>query len=409
MVKSSMLKLYTNINQILTLKNAYEKDGRKLVSDDLSVVPNGAVVFDQEKILWVGSTNDIPKEYKDIKAISLAGHILTPEIVDSHTHLVFGGNRSGEYTMRLDGASYEEIATAGGGILNTVTNTRSMSEDDLFNLGVKRIQIIHNYGVGSIEIKSGYGLDYESEYKCSLVIDRLKKHFAGKVQIFNTFLAAHAVPKEFKSSTEYLNTVVLPLLDNLAKLSIIDAVDIFHEQNYFNEIDVEILFKKASELGIKTKIHADEFNDNKGAVLAAKFDSLSADHLLATDTDGINALAKSNVVATLLPGTSFFLGKPLANARKFLDAGCKIALASDYNPGSCHCDNLLLITALAAKNLNMNTAELWSAITLNAAHAIGYKTQGAIVAGLAPRFSIFSVQTHDEIFYNWGKNLAVSL
>jgi imidazolonepropionase len=405
------LLIYTNINQILTLRGAYEKDGRYLQPSDLSIIENGAVVFNQDKILWVGSALEIPAEYKNKNIItrSLAGHILTPTIVDSHTHLVFGGNRAAEYSMRLDGASYEEIANKGGGILNTVSNTRTLSADELFELGVKRVQAMQSYGIGTIEIKSGYGLDEESESKCTLVIDRLKKHFLGKVEIFNTFLAAHAVPKEFKSSSEYLNIVVLPLLERLASLQVINAVDIFHEQNYFNEEDVRLLFSKASKLGIKTKIHADEFNDNKGAVIAAEFGSLSADHLLATSTDGIKALANSNVVATLLPGTAFFLGKPLAKARAFLDAGCKVAIASDYNPGSCHCDNLLLLTALAGKNLSMNTAELWSAITLNAAHALGKKSQGAIIEGLAPRFTCFKSETHDEIFYNWGKNLAVNL
>lgn len=402
-----MLKCLKNFNQIVTLKGAHKKDGRNLNPDDLSIIENASIVIDDEKIHWVGPTSEIPSEFSSIETEDYNGHILTPEIVDSHTHLVYAGDRSFEYSLRLNGANYQDIADAGGGILATMEKTITASEEELFNLALQRIQRIHSYGVGTIEIKSGYGLTVESERKICHVIDRLKKHFEGKVQILNTFLAAHAIPKSFESSHEYLEKVVLPLMDELASENLIDFVDIFHEEGYFSYEDTKLLFEKAKELKLKLKIHADEFNDNDGASLAASFGAHSADHLLCTSDEGIKNLASSNTVATLLPGTAFFLGKPLANARKFLDKGCKVSLASDYNPGSCHCDNLLLIASISAKKLEMNMAELWSAITLNAAHALDLKNQGVIQKDMNSRFSIFKCQNIDEITYSWGRNFSI--
>lgn len=401
--------LYKNIKELLTLKGAAEKDGRNLLPEDSSIIKNASVVVDENnKIKWVGEASKLPDKFNEAKSIDCSNDVITPEVVDSHTHLVFGGDRSFEYTMRLNGADYEDIANAGGGILSTMKNTLESSEDELFEKACERIERINSYGIGTIEIKSGYALTFEGEKLISKVINRLKEKYVDKVKIFNTFLAAHAVPKTFSDSNEYLEKVVLPLLEDLKGESIIDAVDIFHEKGYFNSEDARKLFSKAQELKIPIKIHADEFNDNKGAVIASEYNALSADHLLATTEDGIKALAKSNTVATLLPGTAFFLGKPLANARKFLDAGCKVSLASDYNPGSCHCDNLLLIAQLSAKSLKMNSTEVWSAITLNAAHALNLKNQGAIIEGMDARFSFFETSTIDNILYSWGRNFSIS-
>lgn len=403
------MKCYKNLSQILTLKSAYEKDGRNLSASDNDIIHNGAIVFNNEEIVWCGKTSELPTKYKEVSTYDLTGHVLTPEIVDSHTHLVFGGNRAFEYGLRLNGADYQEIANKGGGILSTMQSTLNESFETLFHNAVKRIERIHSYGVGTIEIKSGYALTYDKEKELSLLIHKLKEHFCGKVTIFNTFLAAHAIPKDFSSSSEYLEKVVIPLLEELSTMNILDAVDIFHEQGYFSTMDVERLFSKAQELNIPTKIHADEFNDNDGASLACKFKSLSCDHLLATSSGGIKELSKASTVATLLPGTAFFLGKPLAPARKFLDAGAKVALASDYNPGSCHCDNLILLASIAAKSLNMNTCEVWSAITMNAASALGKNDQGCLKSGLRPKFSLFKCESIDEITYNWGQNFAEKL
>ena len=403
-----MLKAFTDLNEIVTLKTAHKKNGRSLTADDLSIIRNAAIVFDETKIIWVGENSKFPEQYRNI-AKSLKGHVLTPEMVDSHTHIVFGGDRAQEYADRLNGVSYEEIAKRGGGILLTMKQTNDASLEKLYKDACERIERLYSYGVGTIEIKSGYGLNLEKEHEVSLLIDRLKTHFSPRVQIFNTYLAAHDVPKSFSSPNAYMVEVVIPLLEKLAPLKVIDAVDIFHEKNYFSKDDVDLLFNEAKALGIPRKIHADELNDNDGALLASQFDSLSADHLLKISEVGIKALAESSTVATLLPGTAFFLGKPLAPARALLDSGARVAIASDYNPGSCHCDNVLLIASISAAQLKLNQAELWAGITLNAAAALGMNDQGAIVPGMKPRFSLFKTESLSHITYNWGRNFSVSL
>lgn len=403
------MKAYRNLNQIVTLKKAHQLDGRNVTDDALSIIEKASVVFDEEKILWVGPDTDFPEQYSNAETTTLEEHILLPEIVDSHTHLLFGGDRSQEYAMRLNGRSYEEIAQSGGGILSTMKATNDLSREELFNLGKERIQTLHSYGIGTIEIKSGYALNLKKERELSEIISDLKKHFAPKIQIFNTFMAAHAVPQKFADSHSYLEQEVLPLLEELATKNIIDAVDIFHEDGYFNSTDVQKLFTKAKELGVPTKIHADEFQDNGGASMATEFGSLSADHLLQTNLSAIKKMAQSKTVATLLPGTSLFLGKPMANARKFFDEGVKVSLASDYNPGSCHCDNLLLLAQIAAPLYKLSLSELWTALTLNAAHALGLSEQGAIIEGLRPRFSLFKVNNLSQISYSWGKHFSASL
>ncbi len=401
---------YKNFNQILTLKSAHEKDGRSLDPLDLSIIEDGAIVFDEKEILWIGKTKSIPTKYVDsAKWKDGSGLVLTPEIVDSHTHLVFGGNRSKEYSMRLNGADYEEIGKAGGGILSTMSATNQASSDELFEKACERIKRISSYGVGTIEIKSGYALNFKKEKEITLLINKLKRHFEPSINIINTFMPAHAVPKEFETSNQYIHEMCIPLLNELAPLNVIDFVDIFHEVNYFDKQDVRDLAKAAKNHGIKLKTHADEFQDNKGALLACELGAASCDHLLETTADGIKALSSSPTVATLLPGTGFFLGKKQANARMLLDSGAKVAIASDYNPGSCHCDNLLLIASISAPNLKLNMAELWSAITLNASHSLGLTNQGALIDGFAPRFSSFKVNTIDEVTYNWGQNFSIEL
>lgn len=402
-----MTKIYRNFSEIATLHTAFRKDGRRVRPDDLDIIKNGTVIFNNDEILWVGEDRNLPEEYLEYPSIEMSDKVLVPEIVDCHTHIIFGGDRASEYSMRLNGASYEEIASSGGGILNSMSGTNALSRNELFKIAQQRIKTIKSYGVGTIEIKSGYGLNFEKEYEISHIIHDLKNVMRPEVQIINTFMAAHAIPKEYSSSYEYMKEVVLPLLDRLAGEEILDCVDIFHEKNYFSDDDVISLFERAKRLNIPVKMHADEFNDNKGAILATRFEALSADHLLATSEDGILALKNSKTVATLLPGTGFFLGKNQANARALLDAGVKVAIGSDYNPGSCHFDNVLMLASLAAPTYKMNTAEFWCAITMNAAHALGLKNQGAITPGLKPRFSIFNTDSIDRISYNWGKNLAI--
>ncbi len=402
------IKIFKNLNQIVSLENAHAKDGRNLKPSDLSIIKNGSVVFNQDEILWVGPTEFIPEDYSEVDGINLEGHVLLPEIVDAHTHLVFGGDRAHEYIMRLNGATYEEIAKSGGGIASTTRATRDLSRTDLLKLAQTRIKTLQSYGVGTIEIKSGYGLSFEKEYELALIINDLKNIFKPDVQIVHTYMAAHAIPEGYDSSYSYMKNVVLPLLDKLHTEGLVDAVDIFHEQNYFDREDVVSLFERAQRLGIPVKMHADELNDNSGASLGMDFNALSVDHLLKISDENINRLKESATVANILPGTAFFLGKPQAPARKLLDAGAKVAISSDYNPGSCHFDNVVQIALMSAPTLKMNFAELWCAITLNAAHALGFQQQGAIIKGFKPRFSIFNANDLETITYHWGRNFSVN-
>ncbi len=399
------MKVIKNLNQILTLEKVKEKDGRNLLPEDLSIITDASIVYDSEEIVWVGKSEELPNKFESLPSTCGKGYVLTPGLIDSHTHLVFGGNRAFEYTMRLNGSDYQEIASAGGGILSTMKNTLRTTREELFQSAKKRIEQIFEYGIKAIEIKSGYALTFEKEKELTLIINDLKKEFKNKIEIHNTFLAAHAIPAEYASSSQYLNEVVLPLLKDKDILSAIDSVDIFHEEGYFSKDDVLTLFEACKTNNIKTRIHADEFNDNKGAVIASQYECLSADHLLCTTKDGIEALSKSSTVATVLPGTAFFLGKPLANAKELLNKGCKVAIASDYNPGSSHCDNLVLVASIAAKNMGFNIAQLWSAITFNAAASLDLKNTGYISEGARPILSAFKSESIDEITYNWGKNL----
>jgi imidazolonepropionase len=401
------MKVWKNLNQIATLHSVHQKDGRNLVPEDISLLDGASIVFDDTQIHWVGLDQDLPDDYKNIKALSLKDHCLTPELVDSHTHLVFAGDRSAEYTMRLNGADYQAIADSGGGILSSVQSTQNADAQELLALARVRIQKMKSLGVGTIEIKSGYGLTLHHENILSQVIHQLKLEFAPDIQIIRTMMAAHAVAKSFSNSTEYLNAVVIPLVKSLALDKVIDIVDIFHEQGYFNSEDVRALGQLTQELGLGFKTHADEFNDNDGAALACSLNALSTDHLLAISESGIQKLSRSNTVATLLPGTGLFLGKTAAPGRRILDAGAKVAIATDYNPGSCHFDQLCTLAAIAAMQYKMNISELWASITHNAAHAVGLKNQGALITGFKPRFTLFKAPSLAHITYHWGHNFCV--
>jgi imidazolonepropionase len=400
------MKVYRHLSQIVTLKSAFDKDGRHLLPADLSLIQNGAIAFNDDKILWVGEDHDLPREYQALNSFNGTGFVLTPGLVDSHTHLVFAGNRAREYSDRLNGADYQAIAQNGGGILHTMTKTLAASEDELFQLGVERLDRMLSYGIKTVELKSGYALTREGELRLLQVAARLKKHFRTKLTLVSTYMGAHAVPATYKSSEDFVTKVVLPAMQEGHAQGLIDCVDVFHEHGYFSTQDVERIFATAHSLDLPFKIHADEFQDNHGAALAAKHGALSADHLLKASTAGISALAQSQTVATLLPGTAFFLGKELPRARAMLDAGCKVAIASDYNPGSSHVDNLLLVASIAAPSLKLNQAELWSAMTLNAAAALGLKDRGALAPGLVPSFSLFKANDLSEITYNWGVSLS---
>lgn len=391
----------------MTLQGAHTKGGRNLLPEDLSLINDGAVVFDQEIVHWIGETKNLPREYQSLHSFNLKDHVLTPGLVDSHTHLVFGGNRAEEYLDRLNGVDYQMIAKRGGGILYTMKETLLLSEEELFESAQIKLERFISHGIKVLEIKSGYALTIEGELKLLRVIKKLKETNKARIKILATYLGAHAIPQEFSDSRSFLKDVVIPTLKQAHAQSLVDFVDIFVEVGYFSLADARELFAVAKSLHLKTRIHADEFTNLECGSLAVELGCSSADHLLQVSDSSINRLAQSETVATLLPGTAFFLGKALAPARKLLDAGCRVSLASDFNPGSSHIDNLLFVASMAAPNLKMNMAEVWAGITLNPAFSLGLNNHGYLAPGSSSSITLFRVSQISEITYSWGHNLRV--
>jgi imidazolonepropionase len=387
------------IGQLLTLEGAVKKQGRNISKEDLSIVKDACLVVQKNKILWSGFRGDLPKKYKKFKRINAHGGIVLPGFVDSHTHLVFAGDRSQEFEMRLAGHTYQQIAASGGGIINSVQATRNVSFEDLYKLSLKRAQVFLRSGVTTFEIKTGYGLNLESETKCLKVIQALKKNLPAT--ILSTFLAAHAVPEEFKGRRkEYIQEICrwLPKVKDR-----VDFVDIFLDEGYFDREDADKLLSLAQKLKIPTKLHADELKLTGGSETAVKFKSLSADHLLQIGDAEVKLLSKSETTATLLPTTAFFLNAPYAPARKLLEAGARVALATDFNPGTSPTQDLSLVGLLAALHMKMRTEEILVGLTLNGAYALGLeKEKGALLPGFDADFIILEAESPAKLFYEFG-------
>lgn len=400
-------KLLYNISELYTLLQAHEKKGVHLKPVDVGLIKDGVCLFEDTKVSWVGSRKSFEEQFsiKNIHSsfssdelIDCKQKVVIPSVVDSHTHLVFGGDRSDEYLWRLNGEDYQEIANKGGGILSTVKDTQKASFEELYISAEERLLKILDYGVHLVEIKTGYGLSFEAEEKLLKVIFKLREKYPQHV--FATLMSAHAVPGGFHAKS-YLEEVCIPLLEKYS--SQIDATDIFFEVGYFEEDLTRKYLNKARELGVKIKIHADEFTDLGGAEIACEFNALSADHLLKISDRSIQKLKdQSSTVATLLPGTALFLGKALAPARKMLDEGVCVALASDYNPGSCHWDNVLEISKKSAKLLGMNQAEWLSSITLNASKALGRYDLGYLAPGASEAYTILDSSSLAQYLYQWS-------
>ncbi|MDH4466709.1 MAG: imidazolonepropionase [Bacteriovoracaceae bacterium] len=401
------LTLLKNIKECVTLQGVAKKQGRHLIASDLCIMNETSIVHDGNQILWVGKTGQIPHNFVFEIEIDLTNSVVLPGMIDCHTHLVFGGDRSHEYFMRLNGSTYEEIAASGGGILSTANATRAMDASSLKQQAIARVDRLAERGVVAIEIKSGYGLTRDSERKLSQIIGELKRDYAKKgIKIINTYMAAHAIPPEYGNSRshDYMLEVVIPLLDELSQNSLTrpDFVDIFLEDNYFNQSDANILFQKCSEFNIPFKAHVDELKNSGNLKYAVESGAISCEHMLYSDEVSIKSLAQSDTVGVLLPGTAFFLGKKMAPARAMLDAGCRLAIGSDFNPGSCHWDDVFKIAIMSAPTLKMNVAEILSAVTYNAAQALELPNYGFIEVGSTPRLSIFRDTSLQQLFYRWS-------
>ncbi|OFZ20205.1 MAG: imidazolonepropionase [Bdellovibrionales bacterium GWB1_55_8] len=406
-----MLQAIVHASELLTGAGIRLKDGRKVTDDDLGRIEDGALVYSTRKvrgkevpdeILWVGPTPDMPRKYSRIKKRDLKGkQAVIPGMVDCHTHLVFAGDRSEEFAARCGGASYEEIAKKGGGILSTVRATRNASERELETLAIKRLQEAVSYGVRTIEIKTGYGLSAESELKLLKVIRKLKER-CPEVRIQSTFLGAHAFPQD-QSRESYLDDLINRMIPQAATGKLADVCDVFIDAGYYTREEGRRILAAAKANGLKIKIHADELANTESASLAAEMGALSADHLLRISDSGIRALAASQTVAVLLPGTAFYLKASHAPARRLLDAGAAVALSTDFNPGTCMCLSLPSIMTIAALYLGMTRAEIFAAVTYNGAKALGFEMDsGTLEPGLAARFAVLDFPRFEELYYRFA-------
>lgn len=394
--------LITNISKLYTFVGAWKKRGRKITDDDIGpIIENAAIALEGNRIIWVGRRKDVPDDLKRLKEFDAEGSICLPGFVDCHTHLVFSGSRHKEFEMRAKGASYLEIAQAGGGILSTVKATREASKDELYELARSRLERATSYGITTIEIKSGYGLDQETEVKMLEVMDKLNR--SCPQTIVPTFLGAHAIPPEFRDKKSGYVELVCDMIPMIAGKNLAKFVDVFCEKGFFDLEDTIKILTRAKEFGLGIKVHSDEFYSLGATEWICANGGASADHLIAITDKGIEALSKSNTVAVLLPMTSLFLDKPYAPARKLLDSGACVAIATDYNPGSSHTQNIILATTLACAQMKMTVAEAMSAITVGGALACGLYDRGRVEVGARADLSCFDASDISYLPYSFGE------
>ena len=398
-----MSKLIINIKELIQIRDRNISFLSAKEMDTLPSINNAYLLIENGKISEFGKMSEISK-IDNVETIDAKNKIVLPCWCDSHTHSVYTGNRSDEYLQRIKGVSYQEIANNGGGILKSSRQINSISEDELFFESKNRIEKLIKYGTGSLEIKTGYGLSYDGELKMLKVIKRLKESLP--IQIKSTFLGAHAIPKNYKKE-EYFRLVLDEMLPDFAKDELIDFVDIFCEKNYFSTEDTKILCNKASELGIASKIHVNQFNSIGGVKVAVDCGALSVDHLEVINKSDINVLKQSKTIPVLLPGCSFFLGIEYADAKTLLSNEIPFAIASDYNPGSSPSGNMNFILSLACNKLKLTTEQAINAATINGAYAMGlsHKT-GSITKGKIANVVITSeIESINDLPYFYGDNL----
>ena len=369
------------------------------------LIENGAVVISADRIKWVGAEKELPDEFAGLQGKNLEGRLVTPALIDCHTHLVYGGSRATEFELRLNGASYEEIARNGGGILSTVTATRNASEDELLAQSLPRLDAFLAEGVATIEIKSGYGLDIETEIKMLRVARQLGKE--RSVRVKTSFLGAHAIPPEFSGKADaYIDFVCEEVLPAVHYENLADAVDGFCENIAFSPNQISRVFEKAKSFGLPVKLHAEQLSNLGGATLAAKYGALSADHLEFLDQTGVEVMGESGTVAVLLPGAFYTLREtqlpPLDSLRK---AEVPIAIATDCNPGSSPLTSILLCMNMSCTLFRMTPEEALCGVTIVAAQALGIGDEvGTIEVGKKAELAVWNVDQPAELAYRVGFN-----
>ncbi len=375
-----------------------------MAGDEYGLMETGAVVTEGDRIEWVGPECDLPAEYRTAEPLDCRGRLLTPGLVDCHTHLVYGGDRADEFEQRLEGVSYAEIARRGGGIMATVRATREAAGDTLLADARRRLQGLLAEGVTTVEIKSGYGLDTATELKMLRVVRELGRELP--VAVRTTFLGAHALPPEYGGrADDYIGLICDEMLPAAAAAGLADAVDAFCENIAFSPAQVERVFQRARQLGLPVKLHAEQLSNQGGAALAARYGALSADHLEYLDEAGVTAMAAADTVAVLLPGAFYILREtrvpPLAELRR---QGVPIALATDLNPGSSPVNSLLCVLNLACTLFRLTPLEALAGVTRYGARALGLTDRGMLAPGRRADLVLWDVARPAELAYWLGRN-----
>ena len=402
--------LFVNAAQVVTCAGpARARKGKEM--GDAGILPNTAVAVSKGRIAMIGAAQDLERVFSDAQIVDCRGGVLTPGLVDSHTHAVFGKPRFEEHELRASGMDYMEIASQGGGIHASVRDFRSRSEDELYNLAAPRLKELASYGTTTLEIKSGYGLSADDELKALRVIGRLAER--QPMRIVATWLGAHEIPHDYRTSDErrreFSDMLVDDLLPKVVAQGIARFADAFCEPGVFSIAETRLILEASREAGLGVKLHADELKPCGGAELAVSLGAVSADHLAAISESGIKALAGSDTVATLLPGTMLFLGKAKqAPARALIDAGAAVALATDFNPGTSPTVNFPLMLTLGISQLHMSLAEALVAATVNGAAAVALAGEtGQIAPGFSGDLALFAIGDVRELPYWYGARLCV--
>jgi imidazolonepropionase len=393
--KQSGRQLFRNIGTLLTLAQAARKEGRRVQETDLSLLNDAAMAVEDGRIRWIGANKKIPLEYRKWKENDLQKATVLPGFVECHTHSIFAGSRSEEFEQRLQGASYQEIAARGGGILSTMRHTRAQSSSRLATTTLQRLREFVRQGATTVEVKTGYALDLKNELKCLKVLRGF-----SEPRVVSTFLGAHAVPPEFSSPEKYLEFLAAEVLPKIRKFT--SRVDIFIERGFFSREAGREYLRRAQQLGFQITVHADQLTLSGGADVAMLMKARSADHLIQLGDEQIQRLSKSEVTAVLLPAADLYMRCAYPPARKLIDAGARVALATDFNPGTCPTQDLALVGLLARLEMKMSLPEVIGAYTVGAAHALGLQQEvGSLELGKSADFiSINSDWT--SLFYSAG-------
>lgn len=400
--------LLKNISNLITCANPEGKAKRGKTQGDIYMVKNGSLLFG-ERILYSGSASGLQNYFKknkikNVKEIDCTGKTVMPGFVDSHTHLVFAGSRADEYEMKIEGKTYEEIAKAGGGISSTVKAVRKTSREELKKISEKRLFNFIRHGTTTLEAKSGYGLETKTEIKMLEVINELNRDNKFGADILPTFLGAHSIPAGI-SKNDYVETVCYEMLPQIAKRKLAVFIDIFCEKGYFDREDTERILSAGANYGLIPKVHTDQFYSIGGIEAAKKVNAISVDHLEVLNAKGIKALKGTDIVAALLPGCSYFLNMVYPPARKIIENGIPVALATDFNPGSCMTENMQMIMSLASLKMKMTAEEIINAVTVNGAYALYIQNKtGNLIAGKQADVLVFDFPGYKDLVYHFGVN-----